>query len=476
MNLSRWKSLLALLFVFTLVAAACSGDEVTEAADEVTEAADDAADEVEEAADDAADAVEEEADDAMEEGDDAMADTGTVTITGPERDESEAGAIQDVLSAWGAENGIDVTYTGSADWESEINVAVEADTAPDISFFPQPGKLADFARAGNLVALPDDVAGNVSGNWDEGSWSFGTVDGTQFGIPAKTDLKSLVWYQPARFAEAGYEVPETLDDLKALADQAAADGIKPWCVGIESGQATGWPFTDWVEDLMLRRHGPDVYDQWVNHEIPFNDERIVSVMDEVKEIWAEDKVFSSGGTITATAFQDNGQPLIDGDCLMHRQASFFSAFIPEGTPFADGSDEAVNVFYFPSADDSRPILVAGTLAAAFHDRPEVWQVMEYIGSADYANARQAAQKERKGGGDALSGFLTAVAGADASLFAPLEAEMIQIMADAEVARFDASDLMPADVGAGTFWSEGTSFINGDKSAQEAADAIEASWP
>ncbi len=471
MSLSRWKGLLALLFAIALATAACSGDEVadtaTDAAEDVEEAADDAADEVEEAADDA----EETAD----EGGEAAA-TGTVTITGPERDESEAGAIQQVLTAWGEESGIDVAYVGSADWEAEINVAVEGGTAPDISFFPQPGKLADFARAGNLVELPAETAAAVEANWDEGSWAFGTVDGAQFGIPAKTDLKSLVWYQPARFEALGYEIPQTLDELSALTAQAVADGNRPWCVGIESGQATGWPFTDWVEDMMLRLHGPDVYDQWVNHEIPFNDPRVVETMEAVNEFWADENVYSSSGTISATAFQDNGQPLVDGDCLMHRQASFFSAFIPEGTAFADGSEAAVDVFYFPSTGDDRPILVAGTLAAAFSDRPEVWAVMEYVGSAEYANARQAAQKELKGGGDALSGFLSAVSGADPGLYAPLEAQMIQIMADAEVARFDASDLMPAEVGAGTFWSEGTSFVNGDQSAQEAADGIEASWP
>lgn len=470
MSLSRWKGLMALLFAFGLLAAACSGDEVAETATEVSEG-------VDEAANEAGDAVEEAADEAGEAMDEATGEsTGAVVITGPERTEEEAGAIQSVLSAWGEENGIEVTYAGSADWESEINLAVEGGTAPDISFFPQPGKLADFARSGSLVQIPDATASAAQANWDEGSWGFGTVDGAQFGIPAKTDLKSLVWYQPSRFEELGYAVPQTLDELKALTEQAAADGNKPWCVGIESGQATGWPFTDWVEDMMLRLSGPEVYDQWVNHEIPFNDPQVVTAMEAVKEYWADEYVYASSGTISATAFGDNGQALVDGDCLMHRQASFFSAFIPEGTAFADGSDGAVDVFYFPSTGEDRPILVAGTLAASFSDRPEVWQVMEYIGSPDYANARQAAQKENVGGGDALSGFLSAVKGADSSLYAPLEAQMIDIMANSEVARFDASDLMPADVGAGTFWSEGTSFVNGDSTAQEAADNIEASWP
>jgi alpha-glucoside transport system substrate-binding protein len=468
------KTLLALLFAFALTAGACSGDEAadTDAGTDTTAAGEESTDTT---------AAEEESTDTTAAGEEAMgemeADTGTVTITGPERDESEAGAIQEVLSAWGAENGIEVTYVGSADWESEINVAVEAGNTPDISFFPQPGKLADFYNAGSVMALPEETAAAVAANWDESWLAFGNVDGTQVGVPAKSDLKSLVWFKPARFEELGYAIPETWDELKALTETAIADGNTPWCVGIESGTATGWPFTDWVEDLMLRYHGADVYDQWVANEVKFSDERVVQVFDEIRNLWTLDgATFASGGSISATAFGDNGQGLVDDDCLMHRQASFFSAFIPEGTPFADGSAEAVDVFYFPSVDGSRPVLGAGVLAGAFHNRAEVWAVMEYLGSPEYANARQAAQKELKGGGDALSGFLSAVKGADPSLYAPLEQSMLEVLATGEVVRFDGSDLMPGDVGAGTFWSEGTSFINGDIDAATATANIDASWP
>jgi len=475
MKLSNLRVLLALLFSLSLIAAACAGDEGTDTAteDESTESTEDDSteDDSNEDGEMEDDSME---DDSMEEGDHDFSGT-TVTITGSERSEEEAGAFQDALDQFSEETGIEITFAGSADWEAEINIQVEADNPPDISMFPQPGKLADFAAAGHVLPLPDDVTASVSENWSESWMGFGNADGVQYGVPAKSDLKSLVWYQPARFAELGYEVPETWDALKDLTTQAIADGVTPWCVGIESGQATGWPFTDWVEDLMLRFHGADVYDQWVAGEIPFSDERVIQVFNEIGELWGTDgAVFASGGSIAATAFGDNGQPLVEGDCLMHRQASFFAAFIPEGTPFADGSEGAVDVFYFPQVDDTRPVLGAGLLAGAFADRPEVWAVMEYIGSPEYANARQAAQAERKGGG--LSGFLSAVKGADPSLYQPLEQSMLEVLATGEVVRFDGSDLMPSDVGAGTFWTEGTSFVNGDKTAEEAAEAIDASWP
>jgi alpha-glucoside transport system substrate-binding protein len=460
-------SLLALLFAFAMVSAACAGDEAT---DEET-------DSEEETDEESTDTTEEESDD--EEAAEDVDLSGTeVTITGPERSEEEAGAFQDALDVFAEENDMTVTYLGSSDWESEINVAVEAGNEPDIGMFPQPGMLADFARDGAVQALPEDVEAAAAENWDESWLAFGNVDGTQYGMPAKSDLKSLVWYQPGRFEELGYDIPQTWDELKVLTEQAIADGNTPWCVGIESGEATGWPFTDWVEDLMLRFNGADAYDQWVAGELPFSDPQVIDVFNEIRDLWTLDgSVYAAGGSIVATSFQDpNGQGLVDGDCLMHRQASFFSAFIPSGTAFADGSEGAVDVFYFPPVDDTRPVLGAGLLAGAFDDRPEVWAVMEYLGSAGYADARQEAQAERKGGDGALSGYLSANKNADISLYTDLEQSMLEILATGETVRFDGSDLMPSDVGAGAFWTEGVSFINGDITAEQAAEAIDASWP
>ncbi len=469
--------LAALPVTLALVVAAC-GSDGTEGESETTDAP---------AGEETEDTVAEETDDTVAEEEAVVEEepppvvlerTGDeIIVTGPERDDSEAGAIQQVLGAWGEENGVEVVYLGDAAWETNINTQLAGGNPPDVSIFPQPGKLAEFARAGDVKALADGAATATAENWSEAWTVFGNVDGTQYGVPVKADLKSLVWYQPAAFEAAGYTVPTTFDEFTALVTQITEDGgAKALCVGIESGPATGWTYTDWVEDMVLRQHGPDVYDQWVSHEIPFNDPQIVESMQTVLDLWNEDTVFASSGTIAATAFQDNGQPLVDGDCFMHRQASFYSAFIPEGTAFADGSDAAVDVFYFPDINGDAPVLGAGTLAAAFNERPEVHDLLAYMSTPDYAEARQVAQQELKGGGAALSGFLSAAIGQDESVYQPLEQSFLEILASASIVRFDASDLMPADVGAGTFWTEGTSAVNGDQDAQAAADAIEASWP
>jgi alpha-glucoside transport system substrate-binding protein len=458
----RSVKLIAVPVALTLVAAACgSDDEPAEESTEDTEAEAPAEDTEDEAPADAA-------------GDFGGA---TVTITGPERDDPSIASLNDTLQAFGETVNLNIEYTGDADWEANINTQVEGGNPPDISFFPQPGKLADFARDGFIVPVSAEVDATIDANWAEGFQIYGNVDGTQYGVPAKTDLKSLVWYQPAAFEEAGYTVPETFDEFTALVDEmAAAGGAKPLCVGIESGQATGWTYTDWVEEMVLRLHGGDVYDQWVANEIPFDDPQIVEAMDAVVNLWTEDNVFAAGGSIAATNFADNGQPLVDGQCFMHRQANFFAGLFPEGTVFADGSPEAVDVFYFPDINGDRPVLTAGIYAAAFNDEAATMAVMNYIATSDYAAARQANQKEFLGGGDVLSGYLSAANGQDPSVYGPLEQGFLEILNNSDLARFDGSDLMPADVGAGTFWSEGTSLVNGDIDAATAAANIQASWP
>ena len=404
--------------------------------------------------------------------DDGLAGT-SVTVFGPESSDEEAGALQDALDVFAAESGIEITYTGNRDAADMINTQVAGGNPPDIFVFPQPGKLADFARDGSVLPLPADVSSSME--WSDAWTSFGNVDGTQYGVPTKSDLKSLVWYKPAKFAEKGYEIPGTWDALKSLAGDMIANGDTPFCVGIESGPATGWTFTDWVEDLMLRMHGADLYDEWVAGTLPFSSPEVSGVFEEVLALWnTPGMVYASGGSIAATPFGDNGQPLVDDDCMMHRQASFYAAFIPEGTAFADGSPDAIDTFYFPSVKGDYPVLGAGTLVGAFRDAPEVWEVMKYFGSASYAESRQAAQTERKGGG--LSGFLSGALNQDPSVYQPLEQSFLNILVSADVVRFDASDLMPAAVGAGTFWTDGTAVVNGDKTVAEATADIDASWP
>jgi len=463
----RCLKLAAVPVALSFVAAACGSDSESDSSssDDTTAPA-----ESEAPAEDSGDAEEPAGD---------VTDFGgaEVTITGSERDDPSVISINDALNAHFADMNLTVTFAGDADWEANINTQVQGGNPPDISFFPQPGKLADFASDDFVVPVSDAVAAAITEYWSPGLSDTVKFDGVQYGVPVKSDLKGIVFYKPGRFEADGYEVPTTFDEFTALVDtMAAAGGSKPLCVGIESGTATGWMFTDWTEDMMLRLWGADVYDQWITNEVKFDDPRVIEAMQAVKDLWSDENVFAAGGTISATNF---GAPVAEAhaadDCYMVRHSNFFAGLYPAGTVFADPSNpDAIDVFYFPDINGDGPVLSAGNFAAAFNDDPATMAVMEYLATAEYAQTRQALQSAELEG--SLSGFLSAAKGQDPSVYQPLEQQFLDILSSAEIVRFDGGDLMPADVGSGSFWSEGTSLTNGDITAEEAGANIQATWP
>ena len=285
---------------------------------------------------------------------------------------------------------------------------------------------------------------------------YGTVDGTFYAAPNSTNFKSLVWYSPTMFSENGWTVPTTWAELMTLTQTIRDAGVvdKPWCAGIESGAATGWPATDWLEDVMLRVNGAEVYDQWYKHAIPFNDAKVAAALDEVGKI-LKDPANVNGGlgdvdSVATTRFQDGGLPILDGQCALHRQASFYGAQFPEGTTIAEDGD--VWAFYLPgqTAED-KPVLVAGEFVTAYADRPEVVALQEWMSTADYANTLAKNS----------TGIASANLGADPNNFTGLTKTLVEVLQDPSAeSRFDASDLMPAAVGSSALWTELTKWQTG----------------
>ena len=424
--------------------------------------------EAEAAADRAADA-EEAMEAAMMELEMSLAGS-VVTVLGPETG-SEAEGFLAGFEPLRERTGIVVRYSGTRDATTELNLAVEAGDPPDIVIIPQPGRILQFGESGDAVAIPDSIMANIGGSYDQFWFDLATTGGNVYGVPNKGDVKSLVWYSPQGFADNGYEIPQTWAELESLMEQMKGNGQTPWCVGIESGAATGWAFTDWMEDMMLRLHGPAVYDQWVSHEIPFNDSRVVEVAEFVGNIWfAEGNVSGGRDLISQRSFREMAAAHLNGECMMHRQANFAGAHYLEAGASSLGPDGDVNVFYLPtiSAEFGTVVLGAGTHAVAFTDKPETLAVLEYIGTAEYANARIASDK---------GGFLSPNRDHDTSLYSSsFDRALAEILVSANPFRFDASDLMPGEVGAGEFWRSGTDYVSGSKTAQEFADDTEDAWP
>lgn len=370
--------------------------------------------------------------------------------------------------------GINIQHNGTNSFETQIFVQVKGGNAPDLAIFPQPGLIERMHESDYLAPIGDDALKAAQENFTEDWLKYGNLDGTQYGIPIQGSVKSFVWYSPSMFEENGYEIPETWEEMMDLTKTIAADqgseSVKPWCFGIESGGATGWPATDFLEDAVLRQAGPDVYDQWLNHDIPFDDPQIQDSLDLVGSI-LKNPDYVNGGigdprSIATTPWADAGLQVLEGNCFMFRGASFFEAQLPEGTEV--GPDGDIFAFYLPAmSTDEHPLLVAGDNLAAFNDDEATQAVEAYLASGHWANSRVSL-------GGVVSPNLKVDPENASSEVLKLTLQLMQD--DKAVVRFDASDMMPSSVGAGSFWSAMTKWIDGSISGDEALTNIEKSWP
>jgi alpha-glucoside transport system substrate-binding protein len=402
--------------------------------------------------------------------------TGTTIDVFGQWIEAEGESFDDSLQAFRDATGINVLYSGITNYETVLNVRVEGGLAPDIAQLAQPGTMRAFQADGKLVALDDvlDTAA-VAEAYNPSFIDLGTVDGSLYGLFYKQDLKSIVWYPVQAFADAGYTVPTTWDELVELSDRIVADGSNPWCTSIEHGDASGWVATDWLEDIVLRTAGPEVYDQWVAHEIPFNDPAILAAAERMKSMWfTEGYTFGGNTRINATWVGDSQTPMFEEGgpkCWLHKQAAWIPDFWPKDADgnalFTPGEDSSF--FYFPPIDPAQgsPVLGGGDMFVMFNDRPEVRALMQWFSTEDAVEDRIA-----------TGGFLAANNAVPAEWYSsyPMSG-LAEIAREATALRFDASDSMPAEVGAGTFWSGMVKWVaqNGEGTEQIFAD-IEASWP
>ncbi|NRA55416.1 MAG: carbohydrate ABC transporter substrate-binding protein [Gammaproteobacteria bacterium] len=396
----------------------------------------------------------------------------TISVFGPWLGADKA-LLENVIVYFEKATGATVKYSGSDSFEAQIVIDTEAGSPPNVAVFPQPGLAADLAAKGKLTPLSAGTAQWVRDNYAAGqSWvDLGTYKNRQgkedlYGFFYKADVKSLVWYSPENFEDAGYNIPTSMEELMILSDKIVADGGTPWCIGLGSGGATGWVATDWVEDMMLRTQSPTVYDEWVTNKIKFDDPKVLAAIEAYGSFVRNDKYVSGGaGTVATTDFRDSPKGLFSSPpkCYMHRQASFIPAFFPEGTIVGEDAD----FFYFPAyaaKDLGKPVLGGGTVFAITKESKGAHAFIEFL-KTPIAHELWMAQE----------GFLTPHKGVNTDTYANASLKgMGDILLNATTFRFDASDLMPGAVGAGAFWT-GMVDYSGGKSAKEVGAQIQKTW-
>jgi alpha-glucoside transport system substrate-binding protein len=391
-------------------------------------------------------------------------------------DEGDKTQWEEVLKVFSDATGVKVQDGSSKNYEEQARIDIQAGSPANITILPQPGLLADFAKQGKLTDLGEETTKFITDNFGAGSsWAalgqYAGPDGAkhQYGFPYKQEVKSLVWYVPDNFKEKGYEVPKSWEDLMALQDKIKADGGTPWCVGIESGGASGWPATDWIENLLLITQPPEVYDDWVAGKVKFSDPKVLAAMDLLGSIIQDDKNIAGGKAAVATTnFGDSPKGLfaVPPQCYLHKQASFITSFFPKGTV----AEQDYDFFYLPPmkahAELGNPVEGSGNLVTITKDSPAARAFVQFL-ETPIAHEIWMAQTN----GSFLSALKTVNTKAYSS---DVLKRFGDILLNATTFRFDGSDLMPGAIGAGAFWTGMVDFANG-KSSKDVAAEIDAAW-
>jgi alpha-glucoside transport system substrate-binding protein len=386
----------------------------------------------------------------------------------------QAKGFQAELDAFGAANGIKVTYTTLASYDTDIRVKVKAGQAPNIGMWPQPGGLLEYSsvleqidglKSVDLVAIKKSLVPGWAG--------LATKGGKTYGLPVSANVKSLVWYNPANFKAAGLTVPTTDAEMTALTSKIKSKKLGyPWCIGIESGGATGWAATDWMEEYVLRYGGEAQYTAWWKGKLPWSSATVQKAAKKFASVaLTAGNVNGGGKAIAATSFGDTAN-LFKTDkskCYMLRQGSFITDFFPDAIKAAYKANDFTNVgvFKLPApAGTTDAVLGGGDLAAAFDDKAATQKVLNFILS------------DKLGQGAMLKTYPSYLSAhktfPSAGYTNPITKNIAGILATAKLFGFDGSDLAPAVVNA-TEWRELTNWISGKKTQKEAFAAIDASW-
>ena len=364
---------------------------------------------------------------------------------------NELEAFRTVMDEFTAETGIEVELESiSRDMATVLGNRVEGGNPPDLANVPNPGVFPNLGD--ELVSLDWFLDTEVANQHSQAFLDPGTFNGTLLGVMPGASFKSIVWYNLNVFEQEGYETPTTLAELRELEQEMLDDGYKPWCIGVESGAASGWPGTDWMEDIALREFGGDFYDAWVNHDIPWTDDRVGQLFEIFGSFASEEKAFGGRQNIINTNFADSPLDMFTDPprCLMHKQASFALDIITSNSDAELGED--FSSFVFPKfGEGPTPVLFAGDLFIAFKDSPEIRQLIEFWASAE----AQGMFAELNPGRLAVNSNV----GLDVYPNDRL-AGWAQALQEADVKRYDGSDMMPAAIGSGAFWTGVLDYLSG----------------
>lgn len=358
---------------------------------------------------------------------------------------SEQDAFMAMVKPFEDATGVKMEYTGTRDLNAVLTTQVQGGNPPDLAGLPGPGQMAQFAQQGALVDLSNVLDMSTYNSQYAKTWSdLGTANGQLVAIFIKSSVKGLIWYDPKVWQANNYQIPATWDDMMSLSSQIADTGSTPWCVALESGAASGWPGTDWLEDIVLRQSGESTYNDWWQGKIAWTSPEIKQAWQTWGQIVADPKmVYGGANAMLTTNFGNVGDGLFTDppNCYMVHQASFITSFFQDNTPGVQPVTD-FDFFGFPPFTAGAPASteMAGDLFGMFNDTPQAEALIRYLVTPE-------AQDIWVKIGGAIS------PNKDVPLDTypdELSKKAAQRLTSAEIAVFDASDLMPEAMNS-AFW-------------------------
>jgi alpha-glucoside transport system substrate-binding protein len=390
-----------------------------------------------------------------------------------------AASVADFATATGIK--VQIDSIGSSH-ETVLKTRIDGGKPPDLAMLAQPTPILAYAAAGKVQDVAKLMDPKKLSDEHPNTIGLVTQGASIWGVPYKADVKSTIWYPIKAFEAKGYAVPTTWDELIALSDKIVADGTNPWCVSAGGpGSATGWQITDWVEEVVLKTKGLDYYNDWISHKVTFQDPGIKDAFTNYvgKIFFTPNYVFGGNTAIVATDQKTPMDPMFTDDlanpkCWMQKIPTWYGPdFFPDqrasGQPskYIIGTD--VGIFPFPTIDPAQTYAEgsADTLMV-LADRPEVRAVAQFLATPE-----------------GIQNWIRAGSAISTNTTTPADwyAGAYKLKVAAEIANaakgigFDASDLMPGKVGAGTFWTESVQWTNnGGTNTDAVLKAIDDSWP
>ena len=372
---------------------------------------------------------------------------------------AEGEAFQAVLDGFKEQNpDVNVSYKSAKEPATVLSTAVEGGNPPDIAALPQPGFMTDFAQRGALQPI-DFAEDKIKEGYSQSWLDLGTVDGKLYGLFFKGANKSTVWYNVHAFEDAGVEPPSNWDDFIGAGDTLKASGVAPYSIG----GADGWTLTDLFENIYLRTAGPEKYDQLTKHEIPWTDDSVKEALTEMGKVLQPDKI--AGGTSSAlqTDFPTSvTQVFADPPkAAQVMEGDFVGGVISSETSAEAKTD--FDVFDFPEINGSGPVVVGGgDVMVMFKDNPAARALMEYLATPEAAEIW--AEK---------GGFSSPNKNVDAEVYPDeLTKQTATALANAEVFRFDMSDLMPGAFGSDAMFTLLQDFLKNPDDVDGIAQKLE----